>query len=399
MEWYDFAIYGALGTAIVPVFFPHHDQLLLAAFALYGTAFLVRPIGAVVLGGRADVRGRRWVLVSVIGLMTGATALVGLLPGYAVLGLVAPLTLVGLRVAQGLAAGGELGVAAVFLVEHAAPDRRGRFGGWHTASLALGLAAGMLVAGQLLRLPDDALFGEAWRLAFLLALPLGLVGLYVRRHVSESPGFVRLEPAGARSGTRVRALWAHHRPALVTGFAVVAAGSLAFNTFFVFLPNHLAQTSSLALSTTLLTAIVGLVCAAASAVVLGRLSDRVGRRPVVLGSIGVLVVGALPLSLAAHTESLVALAVAEIVAGATIGGMLSMAMLTEMFPAPLRATGLGLTAGLATALVGGTGPLVNQLLFLATGSEIVPMLYVMSVGCAAFLVARSWPETAFRPLG
>jgi MHS family proline/betaine transporter-like MFS transporter len=398
VEWYDFAVYGALGTAIVPVFFPHHDQVLLAAFALYGTAFLVRPIGAVVLGGRADVRGRQWVLVSVIGLMTGATALVGLLPGYAVIGLAAPLTLVGLRVAQGLAAGGELGVAAVFLVEHAATGRRGRSGGWHTASLALGLAAGMLVAGQVLRLPADALGGEAWRLAFLLALPLGLVGLYVRRHVAETPRFVQLERAGTRSRTRVRALWTHHRRALVTGFAVVAAGSLAFNTFFVFLPHHLAQTTSLALSTTLLAAIVGLVCAAVAAVVLGRLSDRVGRRPVVLGSTGVLVVAALPLHLTARSESLVALAAVEVVAGAAIGGMLSMAMLTEMFPAPLRATGLGLTAGLATALVGGTGPLVNQLLFLATGSQVVPVLYVMSVGCVALLVARRWPETAFRPL-
>lgn len=164
------------------------------------------------------------------------------------------------------------------------------------------------------------------------------------------------------------------------------------------MPNHLAHTTSLALATTLLAAIVGLVSAAAAAVALGRLSDRVGRRPVVLGSIVSLVICALPLNLAAHSGSLLALTLTEIVAGSAVGGMLSMSMLAEMFPAKLRATGLGLTAGLATALVGGTAPLVNQVLFLATGSDVVPVLYVMAVGCLALLVARSWPETAFRTL-
>ncbi len=397
MEWYDFAIYGALGTVIVPLFFPHSDQVLLAAFALYGTAFLVRPFGAVLLGRRGDSHGRQRVLVLVVVLMTGATAVVGLLPTYAVIGLAAPLALVLLRVAQGLAAGGELGVSAVFLVEHAPPGRRGFFGSWHTATLALGLASGLMVAGLLARLPGDV--GEGWwRVAFLLALPLGLIGVYLRRRVAETPRFVLLMSTSARSEGTVRALWKHHRVALRTGFAVIAIGSLAFNTFFVFMPNHLARTTTLTLPTALLVSVVGLVAAAASAVVLGRLSDRVGRRPVVLGSIGALIVGVLPLSAAAHSGSLLALAIAEILAGTAIGGVLSASMLTEMFPARLRATGLGLTAGLATALVGGTAPLVDQLLYLGTGSDTAPVLYVMVVGGLALVSSLSWPETAFAPL-
>ncbi len=398
MEWYDFAIYGALGTVMVPVFFPTDDHLLLSAFALYGTAFLVRPVGAAFFGRRADLRGRQWVLATVVALMTGATALVGLLPGYAAIGVAAPVILLLLRSAQGLAAGGELGVAAVFLVEHALPGRRGAFGACHTASLALGLAAGLLVAGQVVRLPDEVLAGEGWRVAFLLAMPLGLVGVYLRRRVTETPGFVRLEQTEALAGATVRMLWAEHRAALLTGFAIIASGSLAFNVFFVFMPNHLARTTSLALSTALLAAVTGLVSTAAAAVALGRLSDRVGRRPVVLGSTLVLVVSAAPLSMAAHSGSLLALTLAEIVAGGAVGGVLSVSMLAEMFPARLRATGLGLTAGLATALVGGTGPLVSQALFLATGSEAAPALYVTTVGGLCLLVVRSWPETAFRAL-
>lgn len=398
MEWYDFAIYGALGIVIIPLFFPHESQVLLAAFALYGTAFLVRPFGAVFFGRRGDRQGRQRVLVLVVGLMTGATALVGLLPTYAAIGLAAPLVLLLLRVGQGLAAGGELGVAAVFLVEHAPNDRRGYYGAWHTATLALGLASGLLVAGLLARLPGDLSDG-VWRVAFLMALPLGLVGVYLRRHVPETPRFLDLQRTQALAGGTVRRVWTQHRAGLRTGFAVIAAGSLTFNTFFVFMPNHLADTTSLTLPTALLTAVVGLVSAAAAAVALGRVSDRLGRRPVVLCSIAAAVVSAVPLSLAAHSGSLVALTLAEVLAGAAVGGMMSVSMLTEMFPAELRATALGMTAGLATALVGGSAPLVDQILFLVTGFESAPALYVMAVGLMALHVARPWPETAFTRLG
>jgi MHS family proline/betaine transporter-like MFS transporter len=307
------------------------------------------------------------------------------------------LALVGLRVAQGMAAGGELGVAAVFLIEHAPPRRRGFFGGWHTATLAIGLASGLLVAGLLARLPGDLSDG-IWRIAFLIALPLGLIGVYLRRHVAETPRFVTLQRTDSLAPVPVRTLWKHHRSGLMTGFAVIAVGSLTFNTFFVFMPNHLAHTTSVTLPTALLTSVVGLAAAALAAVLFGGLSDRVGRRPVVLGSTSGLIVCALPLSLAAHSGSLLALTLAEVGAGIAVGGIISVSMLTEMFPADLRATALGLTAGLATALVGGTGPLVDQVLFLATGSEAAPVLYVMTVGCLALLMARAWPETALTAL-
>jgi MHS family proline/betaine transporter-like MFS transporter len=398
VEWYDFAIYGALGTVIIAVFFPLDDHILLSAFALYGTAFLVRPIGAIVLGRRGDSHGRQRVLVLVIALMTSATAVVGVLPGYAAIGVAAPVALVLLRVTQGLAAGGELGIAAVFLVEHAPSRRRGLYGAWHTATLALGVASGLTVAGLLARLQGDDLGGDWWRVAFLVALPLGLVGVYMRRRVAETPGFVHLQQTDSLASGPIRALWSGHRHGLRVGFAVIATGSLTFNTFFVFMPNHLAHTTAMTLPMALLAAVVGLVSAALAAVTLGRLSDRIGRRAVVLGSITVLVLCAIPMSMAAHSGSLLALTLAEVVAGIGIGGTLSVAMLAEMFPAELRATGLGLTAGLSTALVGGTAPLVDQVLFLATGFEEAAALYVVVVGCVALATARSWPETAFEDL-
>jgi MHS family proline/betaine transporter-like MFS transporter len=398
VEWYDFAIYAALGTVIVPIFFPGDNDVLLSAFALYGTAFLVRPLGALIFGRRGDSHGRQQVLVTVIALMTGATAVVGLLPSYAAIGLAAPLVLVLLRVGQGLAAGGELGVAAVFLVEHAPRSRRGYFGGWHTATLALGLASGLVVAGLLARLPGDLKDGW-WRAAFLLALPLGLVGLYLRRRVAESPHFVQLQGADALASRSIGTVWSRHRPGVRAGFALVAAGSLTFNTFFVFMPNHLAHTTSLTLPRALLSAVVGLVAAAVAAVTLGRWSDGIGRRRVVLCSLLVLVICVVPLSMAAHSGSVLALTLAEVAAGVVVGGTLSVSMLAEMFPAELRSSALGMTAGLATALVGGTAPLIDQLLYVGTGLEVAPAIYAALVGCLALAAIWSWPETAFEPLG
>jgi MHS family proline/betaine transporter-like MFS transporter len=150
-EWYDFAIYGALATVVGFVYFPSADfaTALSAAFAVYGTGLVVRPLGALVFGRMGDIRGRRAVLITVIFLMTGATAGVGFLPGYATIGLLAPIVLVLLRAAQGLAAGGELGAASVFILENARNSRRGQAGSWQTATMAVGIGAGMGVAGVL----------------------------------------------------------------------------------------------------------------------------------------------------------------------------------------------------------------------------------------------------------
>ena len=281
VEWYDFAIFGALGIVLVPVFFPSEAgvDLLLAAFAVYATAFLARPIGAVYAGRRGDARGRTGVLASVVLVMSGATAAIGLLPGEARIGVAAGVLVVLLRAAQGLAAGGELGLAAVFIAEHADRGRRGFVASWHTATLCLGIALGFGVGGLILW-ATSAEDGESgwWRLAFVLALPLGLIGVYVRRLV-DPPLFTASDTP--RPSAPVGDLWRQRGPAVRAGFVLVGAGSLAFNTWFVFLPNHLVDTTSRSLDAALLTSVGGLVVAALSAVCLGRWSDLRGRRPVV----------------------------------------------------------------------------------------------------------------------
>ena len=401
VEWYDFAIYGALATVVGVVFFPANDlaTALSAAFAVYGTALIVRPLGALAFGRLGDTRGRRTVLVTVILLMTGATAGVGLLPGYAAIGLLAPIALVLLRATQGLAAGGELGAAAVFIIENARSSRRGQAGSWQTATMAVGIGTGMGVAGGL-----SYLFGEVggwagwWRIAFLFALPLGLIGLYLRRRVAETEQFVVLRTTSRLLDHPARELWQRHKAQVLRGFCLIAAGSLAFNTFFIFLPNSLIARHGADLSPTLLLTAGSLTAAALAALALGRVSDRVGRRPVAIGSCVALVILAIPTTVVASRGSPAALVIAQILIGIPTVGILSIAMLAEAFPAPVRSTGVALTAGIATALIGGTAPWIDHILVTVTGIEAAPGVYVAAIGGLAVAALWRWPETAFRSL-
>lgn len=400
-EWYDFAIYGALATVIAVVFFPTPNlaTALSAAFAAYGTALLVRPLGALIFGRLGDTSGRRTVLVRVVFIMAGATAGVALLPGYAAVGIVAPILLMLLRATQGLAAGGELGVAATFILENAPVRRRGQSAAWHTATMAAGIGSGMAVAGMF-----STVFGHHgpesgwWRLPFLLALPLGLIGVHLRRRITESPHFVELQNESRLVQRPVRELWRAHGGAVRRGFCLVAAGSLGFNIFFIFMPNNLISRHGAALGPTLLVTAASLAATAAAALVLGRASDRLGRRPVVIASTVGLTLLAVPMSILASGGSLVGLFAAELVMGVTVSGVLSVAMLGELFAASIRSTGLALTAGLASALIGGTAPWLGQILVSVSGAEAAPGVYVTLIAVLALVALWRWPETAFEGL-
>jgi MFS family permease len=266
VEWYDFALYGAFATVLASVYFPGADRQanLLAAFAVFSTAFIARPAGALLFGRGGDRRGRRRVLSFAIILMSVATAGVGMLPGYVSIGLLAPVLLVLFRLAQGLSAGGEAGAASAFVVEYAPANRRGWYGGWIWATLAVGLGAGTGAASLLAwRLPQGVLETWGWRLAFLVALPIGLIGLYLRLRLDETPPFRAVQRARAVAQWPVGEALRAYPGRMLTGFVLVAAASLAFNTFFIFLPNQLAAELGVPLSRALAGALLGLAVMAA----------------------------------------------------------------------------------------------------------------------------------------
>lgn len=392
LEWYDFAVYGALASVLAQVFFGSSgdESNLLAVFGVYATAFVMRPLGALLFGHLGDRRSRRDALAASIALMTLASAGVGLLPGYATIGLLAPLLLILLRATQGIAAGGEIGVSAVFLAERAPGRARGATCAWHTATMSLGTAIAVAVgAGLTAGLAHDRLADSWWRVAFLAAVPLGLVAVYLRRSARA------VEPVLVQDRSGLSQVWRSNRRAVAIGFVHVSAPIVCFNLFFIYLPARVSADHTVPLAPALACALAGLVTVAVVSLAAGALSDQFGRRRIVVPASATLAMLSVPLVLLATSGSWVGLAVAEVVAGALVGGSLSVALLTELFPREARARALGMTAGIASALVGGMTPIVAQAASMTTGSMMVPGAYLAAVAAAAAIAVATTEETAF----
>ncbi|MFD7909679.1 MFS transporter [Streptomyces sp. NPDC059752] len=409
IEWYEFGIYGYFATVIAAQFFTPEGgsevEGLVKAYASFALAFFFRPVGAAVFGRFGDRVGRRPALVMVVSLMTGATAMIGLLPTYASIGAAAPWILTLLRILQGLSAGGEFGGAVSVMTECAPPGRRGRYGAWQSFTVALGLLAGAAVAVLLASvLTASQLHGWGWRVPFLLTLPLGLVALRLRLRLppdeppsARPPALVtggRAEGgAGPEGGPRPRP--GETARAVVLGIGRMMGWSAAGYTFLVVMPSYLQST----LGTTFQQALLGTVLAnlgfAASILPAGGLSDRIGRRTVMVAGALLVAVLALPLLHLVQDPGAPGYAkgAALFAAGAGVGLMAGPgpAMLAEMFPAGVRCTGLGLAYALSNAVFSGCAGLIITEVVERTGNVDVPGYYAAAtcaVSVAALLTLR-----------
>jgi len=404
IEWYEFGVYGFLATVIASNFFSTEGgsdlEALIKTYASFALAFFFRPVGAALFGRIGDRIGRRPTLIMVLLLMSGATTMIGLLPTYASIGIAAPILLTLIRILQGLSAGGEFGGAVSVMTEFAPRGKRGLYGAWQSFTVALGLLTGAGIAAILgSTLSPQQLNDWGWRIPFLLALPMGLVALWLRLKLEETPSFQRVETAEHAVATGAAAPVAVTKPtvwevtrAILLGIGRLMGWSAAGYTFLVVIPSYLQSSLNATFQQALVATVLANVGFALTILPAGMLSDRVGRRPVMLTGVLLIVVLALPLLnvLQDAEGSLVTKGIAVLLAGAVVGLIAGPgpAMLSEMFPTTVRYTGLGLAYSLSNAVFSGSAGLIITVLIKSTSNLDIPAYYVM-ITCAISAVALS----------
>ncbi|MEA2180635.1 MAG: transporter, family, proline/betaine transporter [Solirubrobacteraceae bacterium] len=404
MEWFDFAVYGFFAVTIGKVFFPSDSDTasLLSSLAVYGVAFLVRPVGGLVLGAYGDRAGRRAALSLTVVLMGISTTLVAVLPTYDSVGFLAPVLLIALRCAQGFSAGGEWTGTSAFLVEYAPKHRRALWGSVVSATAALGTLAGALVALTLsTALTEAQLLSWGWRIPFLLAAPLGAIGLYVRLRLEDTPVYRELQEAHEVSAKPLQESARKNRRAIGLVMASASISGLGYYYLGSYVITYLTETVEVERTTALGIVASGIACYALLCPCAGLLSDRIGRRPSVLMGCAGLAVVSVPLMVLLATG-----APAPAVLGIALFGVFQalvnvngVVILVELFPARSRVSSSAIGYNLGLALIAGPGPLIAAALAAATDGGVTPGLYVVAVALVAGIVLSLWlPETRGRSL-
>lgn len=422
VEWYEYGVYGYMAVVIATLFFPEGNQAaaLLATYGAFAVSFLIRPLGGTLFGRFGDTVGRRAVLSIAILMMSGATACIGLLPTYATVGFLAPALLVLLRLVQGLAAGGEYVGAVSFVVEYGPAGKRAFYASWVSVSVWGGLLCGAGIAYLLTSaFGEGALEAGIWRVPFLLALPLGLVGLYLRTKVEETPAFRALQEASERtaqdpllegrteaeqhveSAPVKEAFKTQLRPMLVyVGFGITSAtGSYLFATYLV---TYFQTEAGLSTGNALLANTIALFFLIPLLPLAGLLCDRIGRKPFLLAGCALFVALALPAYAVANQGTLLFAVLASLVlvipslfvdTGLTVS-------IAEMYPTRLRYTASGIAHNVAFGVFGGLSPLIATALVATIGTPLAVGYYMMGLAALSFIVVLFFFRETYRaPLG
>ena len=379
VEWFDFATYSFLATTLAVVFFPpgNPTTALLSTFAVFAAAFFVRPIGGLVFGPMGDKIGRRRVLATVIILMSVSTFAIGLLPSYATIGILAPILLVVARCLQGFSAGGEFGGASTFLAEYSPDDRRGFLVSWLEFSTLIGFLLG-------------------WRVPFLLAGPLGIVGLYIRLRLEDTPEFRALESTGEVSDSPFRETLTDNWKQILQVGGLVIIQNVGFYVVLSYMTTYFQEPLGFSSTTGALSTTITLLVGMALIPPLGALSDRVGRKPLLLAACIGYAVLTYPLFLLLNTGSLVAAIFSQVMLGALLAVFIStsIAALTELFPTRVRYGGFSIGYNFSVAIFGGSSPYLAQYLVSTTGNPLSPAFIVIGAAVMTLLVVFTVRETA-----
>ncbi|GAA3890970.1 glycine betaine/L-proline transporter ProP [Leifsonia kafniensis] len=412
MEWYDFGVYAYLATTLARVFFPPGDIGLatLASLGAFTAAFLVRPIGGAILGPLGDKIGRRSILALTMIVMAIGTLAIGLIPDYATIGIWAPILLLICRLVQGFSAGGEYGGAATFIAEYSTDRRRGYAGSWLEFGTLSGYVLGAVIVTVIqFVFPEDVLLSWAWRIPFLLAGPLGLIGLYLRLRLEETPAFKKQQQASTereQEKTPFARLFAQSWRPLLVCVGLVLVFNVSDYMLLTYMPTYLTGSLGRDAISGLLIIIVVMVMLMTVMATGGRLSDRFGRKPMLyVGCIGFFVLSWPALKLI-QSENIVISFSGLLILGLILVTFMSTmpATLPALFPTVIRYGALAIAFNVSVSLFGGTTPLVTDALVQwATDAHLpfaldIPAFYLMAAALIGAVAVFFTPETAQTPL-
>jgi len=355
LEWYDISSYGYFAVYVSRAFFPNSDPTisLLLTFGTFGLAFLIRPIGGVVLGAYADRHGRKASLMVSIVLMTAGTLAIAIMPSYQTIGLVAPIAVLAARLVQGFSAGGEFGSSTAFLVEHA-PGRRGFIASWQFASQGLGQVLSSLFGiGLTSWMTATDLNSWGWRIPFLFGILVGPVGIYIRNHLEDATA-----PPAAKHESVVGKVFTEQKLRVVLAIGALAV-STAVNYLIVYMPTYVVKTLNLAPTVGFTATLAAAVAVTILTPVAGTVSDRVGRTTHMIAVGLLLLVSVFPAFLLLTRTPVAAVIVLAVLYLATLKALYFgplAALMSELFPPATRATGLGLSYNIGVTVFGGMGP-------------------------------------------
>jgi MHS family proline/betaine transporter-like MFS transporter len=386
LEWFDLLIYGYLAVTISRLFFPTSDQTvsLMLAFGTFGASYLIRPLGALVLGAYADKAGRKASLTVSIFLMTIGTLLMAVTPTYASIGSIAPTAILIARLIQGFSVGGEFGGSTSFLVEHGA-ERKGFFASFQWAGQGLAaVLASLFGVGLTTMLTPEQFSAWGWRVPYFFGLLIGPIGFYIRRHADETPEFLAMKPTHTPIRELILTQW--HRILLAIGIAIVSNSS---NYLILYMPTYAVTQLSLPASSGFIATLLGGIILTVGSPVIGHLSDLVGRTRIMLAAAALFLISAYPAFLLVTRYAALPILIAMVCwlsLVKTIYSAVLPSLMAELFPTRTRSTGMALSYNISAPIFGGFAPLISTWLIAISGNSLAPSFYLMLTALVSFCV-------------
>jgi MFS transporter, MHS family, proline/betaine transporter len=397
LEWYDFALYGHFAIILSKHFFPAYDPYvgLIATYSIFAAGFVMRPIGGVLFGYIGDRYGRRVALAASILMMAIPTASIGLIPTYESIGIMAPILLAVIRLIQGASIGGEFSGCIAFLVEYAPMNRRGIVGSVSMMSLSGGMLLGSLVSVAVAHSMSEYDFEAwGWRIPFLLGMLVGLIGIYVRMGLHESPVYLKAKANNDISSRPVREVIANYPYQLLLAIGIYLTVTVPFYTLTIFVKSYMTKTLDYSSLESLRINLMTLTIATLAMPIGALMSDKYGRKPVLKYTALFIIFFLYPIFWLLQQSSLDMAIASQVIFSALVGFYMGPipAVLVELFPTRVRFTGVSVSYNTSVAIFGGTAPLVGTWIVNHTRHDFMA-LYVAFFVLITLMTLRYYRET------